>query len=252
VFDELLRAGCRRREREGPSDVDARVVVAAPHRDAALGLDIDHGRHIQLRRTRSVACLPDREQLGEPAAMAAAERCPDGVEGVGQRADDAVGVEVFGARLDVTGVGLQPLVVVGRDPEAEHVNGLRLTVKVRRQLLRDKGVGAVGDRERTIDRVVVGDRYDVHPATLCQLIDLLGGRRALGQAERSLDAQSRQGRGARVAVEVDPGCHGCFVVTIRISHATKIRLQTASFCDQSVNAWARLSGSSPRAPTPLL
>jgi hypothetical protein len=45
---------------------------------------------------------------------------------VGERACDSVGVQVLGARLDVTRVGLQPLVVVGGDAEAEHVHGLRL------------------------------------------------------------------------------------------------------------------------------
>jgi hypothetical protein len=39
---------------------------------------------------------------------------------------------------------------------------------------------------------VVGDRDEVHPPPLGELVDLLGRGRALGKAERSLDPEPRE------------------------------------------------------------
>ena len=50
-------------------------------------------------------------------------------------------MQVLGDRLDVVGVGLQPLVVVGRDAVAEDVDGLRLAPEPGGQLLGDEDVG---------------------------------------------------------------------------------------------------------------
>jgi hypothetical protein len=47
-------------------------------------------------------------------------------------------------------------VIVRRDPEAEPVDGLRLALEVRGQLLGYEHVGPVGDREHAVDRVVIG------------------------------------------------------------------------------------------------
>ena len=203
VFEEVRRGRGGGRAGERPADVDAGVVVAAADRDAAVGVDVDRGRHVQFARARAVARLPDREELSQPAAMAALQRRCDGVEGVRQRADDAARVEVLGTRLDVAGVGLQPPVVVGRDGVAQHVDRLRLAAEAHRQLLRDEGVGQVGELERAVDRVVVGDRHEVHAAPLRELIDLVRRRRALGEPEGALDAQHRDRGGGRVAVQVD-------------------------------------------------
>ena len=92
-------------------------------------------------------------------------------------------------RLDVAAVGLQPLVVLWRDPVAEHVHGLGLAAEMRRQLLGDEHVRTAGDLQHAGDRVVVGDRHEVHPSPLGQLIDLLRRRGALGQAGRALHAE---------------------------------------------------------------
>ena len=143
---EVLRP--RRRDRrlgERAPDVDARVVVAAGDPGPAVGVDVDGGRHVELHRPRAVADLPDREQARQATAVLRGQRRADGVERVGERAGDLVGVQVAGARLDVAGVGLQPLVVAGRDAVAEDVHGLRLAVEGRGQLVRDEHVGAVGD-----------------------------------------------------------------------------------------------------------
>ena len=79
--------------------------------------------------------------------------------------------------------------VLRGDPEAQDVHGLGLAVEVRGQLLRDERAGQVGDRERAVDRVVVGDRHEVHAAALGELVDLVRRSRALGESERTLDAQ---------------------------------------------------------------
>jgi hypothetical protein len=127
----------------------------------------------------------------------------DRVEGVGQRTSDRVAVQVRGALLDVPRVTLEPLVVVGRDPEAEHVHLLRLALEARGQLLGDEHVRPIGDRERAVDRVVIGDRHEVHAAPLRELVHLLRRRGALGQPERALNPEARLLRRGRVAVEVD-------------------------------------------------
>jgi hypothetical protein len=124
---------------------------------------------------------------------------------VGQRACDLPLVEVGGAQLDVAGMDLQPLVVGGCDPVAEHVDRLGLAAEVGGELLGDEHVGAVGDLKHAVDRVVVGDRDEVHAAPLGQRVDLLGRGGALGQPQRALDAELGDLRGGGVAVHVDPG-----------------------------------------------
>ena len=122
--------------------------------------------------------------------MTRRERRGDGVVGVRERADDVALVHVGGAQLDVAAVGLQPLVILGGDPVAEHVHRLGLAAEVGGQLLRDEHVGSIGDLEHAGDRVVVGDRHEVHAAALGQRIDLRGGCGALGQAGGPLDPEA--------------------------------------------------------------
>ena len=141
----------RRRPRrlgERAADVDSGVVVGAADGGAAVGLDVDERRQVELLGARAVAGLPDREQLRQAAAVARGQRRLDGVERVRQRGGDLVLVQILGARLDVVAVGLQPLVIVGRDPVAEDVHGLGLALEPRGQLLGDERVGQVGDRQR--------------------------------------------------------------------------------------------------------
>ena len=119
------------------------------------------------RRAGAVARLPDREELREPAAVARQQRRLDRVEGVRERACDAALGELVGDGLDVAGERLQALVVVGRDPPAEDVDGLRLGAEPGGQLLGDEGVVvARGELQRAVDRVVIGDRHEVHAAPL--------------------------------------------------------------------------------------
>ena len=220
-----MRRRGERRLRPGPADVHARVVVAAAEADAAVGLDVDRGRLVELARAGAVADLPDLEQLRQAAPVARQQRRLDGVERVGERAGDLVLVQVARDDLDVVGVGLQPVVVVRRDPVAEDVHGLGLAAEAGGQLLGDEDVGPVGDLQDPVDRVVIGDRHEIHTSALGERVDLFRRRRALGQAERALDAELRLLRRRGVAVQVRAaGLHGA-------EH--RARLQ--GLCDRSVN-----------------
>ena len=106
--------------------------------------------------------------------------------------------------------------------------------EARGQLLGDEHVGAVGDLQRAVDRVVVGDGHEVHAAALGQRVDLLGRRGALGQAERALDAELGDRRGGRVAVQVGPGGRRRLV---RCGHARIFPANRGS-SDRSVNVAA--------------
>ena len=123
--------------------------------------------------------------------MTCRERCADVVVGVRQSTGDLALVQIRGADLDVTAVGLQPAVVFGSDPVAEDVHGLRLAAEVGGELLGDEDVWAVCDIEDSRNRVVIGDRYEIHAASLGQGIDLFGRGGALRQADSSLDTELR-------------------------------------------------------------
>jgi hypothetical protein len=182
------------------------MVVGAADAGAAVRVDVDGGRQVELGRARAVAYLPDREELRQAPAVARRERRPDGVEGMRQRARDRVLVQVGGDDLDVAGVRLQPVVVVLCDAQAEDVHELRLATEASGELLRDERVRAVGDLQCAGDRVVVGHRHEVHAAPLGQRIDILRRSRALGQPERALHPEARDLRGGGVDVQVG-SCH---------------------------------------------
>ena len=168
--------------------------------------------------------------------MATTQRCAYRVERMGQRAGDPVGVQVLRTVLDIAAVQLEPLVVGARDVEAEDVDCLRLAAEASGQLLGNEYVGATGDLDHSVNRVVIGDRYEVHAAPLRELVDLLGRCCALRQAERALYAQARYRGCAGVTVQVDAGCGPLFHGAYCLGHMTMIRLQTRAFCDQTVNS----------------
>ncbi len=205
LVEELAPGRALRRLRECAADVDAGVVVGAADAGAAVGLDVDLGGRVELTCAGAVARLPDVEQLCEAAAVTRQQRRLDRIERVGERAGDAAFAKLFGDGLDVAGERLQALVILHRDPPDEDVHGLGLTAKPGGQLLRDERVViACGELEGSVDRVVIGDRHEVHPAALGELVDLLRRRRALRQAECALHAQLGDGGGRRMAVQVDP------------------------------------------------
>ncbi len=182
----------RRRMRglgERPTDIDSGVVIGPPDGGATMGLDVDERRQVELLRTRAVARLPDREQLGEPAAVASRERCLYRVERMRERRGELARVEILGARFNVVVVGLQPFVVVRRDSVTEHVDRLWLVLEPDRELLGNERIREMVDGLRARDCVVVCDRHEAHPAPLGQLVDLVGRRGALGEVKRALDAE---------------------------------------------------------------
>ena len=64
--------------------------------------------------------------------------------------------------------------------------------------------GRCASVERARDRVVVGDRHEVHPAALGELVDLLRLGCALRQVQGTLDSQLRQLGCRRMHVHVGP------------------------------------------------
>src|SRR4029077_8155826 len=104
-----------RRDRPRAPDVDSGVVVGAADAAAVERADVRCGGQGELARAGAVADLPNVEQLGEAAAVPGAERRCDVVVGVRERARDLSLAQVARAELDVTAIGLQPLVVPGRD-----------------------------------------------------------------------------------------------------------------------------------------
>jgi hypothetical protein len=83
-------------------------------------------------------------------------------------------MEVLGAGLEIAVALLEPGVVVRRDPEAEHVDSLRLAPEPGGQLLGDEDVATISDLETAVDRVVIRDRDEVHAPPPGELMDLLG------------------------------------------------------------------------------
>jgi hypothetical protein len=83
--------------------------------------------------------------------------------------------------------------MVRGDAVAKDVYGLRLALEVRGQFLGDERVGQMIERQRAIDRVVVGDRHEVHASRLRQLVDLERGGGAFGDAQRALDPELGDG-----------------------------------------------------------
>jgi hypothetical protein len=209
VAQKLFRRGSGRRLGEGAADVDAGMVVGAADAGAAVGLDVDRGGHVQLGGSRTVADLPDREELRQSPPVAPGQRRGDVEERVRQRADDLPLVKVGGAGLDIAGMCLQPLMVSGSDPATEDVHRLGLAGEAGGQLLGDEAIRMTGQLEAAVDRVVVGDRDEVHPPPLGKLVDLLRRGRALWQPQRPLHAQLRELRRGRVAMQINTGSHRC-------------------------------------------
>jgi len=158
---------------------------------------------------------------------------------VRERRRDLVLVEVLGARLDVGVVELEPLVVVRGDVVAEDVHVLGLAAEGDRELLGEEHARVVGDLERAGDRVVIGDRHEVHAAAGSQLEDVLRRGRTLGQPQRGLHAELGHRRGGGVAVQIDPaglgGRHRCSRSRIPNVFPMQSGLQIAHVCDRAAN-----------------
>ena len=194
----------RRRLGEGTTNVDAGVVVGTADGGAAVRLDVDEGGQVQLLGTGAVARLPDREQLREAPAVTRRERRLDREERMREGRRDLTIVEVLRARLDaVSCAPACPLVILGRDPVTEHVHSS--VARPSNQTVGSSDTNTPGrwrDLQSAGDRVVVGDRHEIHSTPLGELIDLRGLGGALGQVKRTLDPQLRQLGCRRVHVHV--------------------------------------------------
>ena len=235
VGEKLFRRGGRGRLRERAADVHAGVIVGAADAGAAVRLGVDRGGHVQLRRARAVSHLPDRKELGQAAAVARCQRRVDVVERVRERGGDLVLGKVRGAGLQIAGVCLQPLVVSGGDPITEDVNRLGLAGEASGQLLGDEAIGTIGELETAVDRVVVGDRDEVHPPPLGQLVNLFRGRRTLGQPQRALNPEPRELRGGGMAMHVNSGNHRRLPCSSRFCHLQN-SLLAGKTCEQPGNS----------------
>ncbi len=187
---ELSRGARRGGLGERAPDVESGVVVGSTDSDAAVRLDVEGGRRIELSWPRAVARLPGGKQLCEHAAVTGRERGGDVEERVGERTRDLVPMQVIGTGHDVALMCLQPLVVLGRNPPAQHVDGLGLLGEPGGQLLGYKDIRLVGDREDAGDRVVVGDRDEVHPPSFGQFVHLPGRGSAFRKRNGALDLES--------------------------------------------------------------
>ena len=104
----------------------------------------------------------------------------------------------------------------------------------------DEHVGQVSEGQGAVDRVVIGDRHEVHAPALGQLVDLdrLGG--AFRNFQRTLHSELGDVRGGGVHMQVGP---------THLVHGTRITLQTGgsvknevTFCNDLVIAGMGLVG----------
>ena len=217
VLEELLGARRGRRDREGAADVDAGVVVAAADRDPALRL--------RRRSTAGMFSSGAREplrvsQIGKSSARRRRWRLLSGAATAKNGCASALTMRLasrYSAHASTSPawaashswssgvIPKQSTWTACGSPWKRAVSSSEMNVS-----------GSSAIVERAVDRVVVGDRHEVHAAELCQLVDLLRRRRALGQAERPLDPQSRHRRGARVAVQIDSGRHRPSLLTLSL------------------------------------
>jgi hypothetical protein len=114
---------------------------------------------------------------------------------------------------------------LGGDAVAEDVDRLGLALEPRRQLLGDEDVGAVGDLLDAGDRVVIGDRHEVHPATLGQLVDLLG------RVAHSGRPSARWTPSFESCEAVEWQCRSALLVARMFISLQQILLETGDFCE---------------------
>ena len=76
LAQKLFRRRRGRRLGEGAADVHAGVIVGTADAGSRVGFDVEDGGHVELRRARAVADLPDREELRQASPVAARQRAP--------------------------------------------------------------------------------------------------------------------------------------------------------------------------------
>ena len=205
VGEELLRRGGARRLGPGAADVDARRGRRSRRRRCRrASRRRSRPGWLSSRRARAVADLPDGEQLREPAPVARRQRRLDGVERVRERAGDLAAragssattstspacacSHSWSSGRDARGRGRAPACGSPRKPAVSSSE------------TKTSGRSAISSTPSIVSWSVIVTKS--MPAALGERVDLLRRRGALGQAERALDAELRDLRRGRVAVQV--------------------------------------------------
>ncbi len=132
------------------------------------------------------------------------------VERMGERVGEPALGEEADELVDRAAEGLQVAVVrLGQVPH-EHVQRRVVLGEAGRHLDRHEGSGAVGDPKRTLERVVVADRDQVHPARAAAVVNAFGCRERLTELCAPKRVVAAVGRVDRVDVQVATGhCLRC-------------------------------------------
>ena len=144
------------------------------------------------------------------------QRRAHAVERVRERVREAALAQERDELVDRRAVRLQvAMVLLGEVPD-EHVQRDVVLGEARRHLDGEERVGLVRDAQRALDRVVVADRHERHPARLADAVDALRLRVGLAEARASQRVVPAVRRVDRVDVQV-AACHRpqCWTATRR-------------------------------------
>ena len=231
----LLRAGARDgRERAG--HVGEGVGVAAADRRHARLAAHDPGPLVVALGHRPVQGLDEGKPAEGQAQVGELPRAGERGEEVVDRGRQALLGQEREERLEVAPPGLEGLVLPLVEAEDVDVE-LPPAVEEDRHLLAHEGVGQVGEREGPLDRVVVGERHEVHPPPPRPVVDL----ERVGIALPPDVLQHRDLRAARVpGVDVQVAAHQlrtlAFMATSRSGSAIP------RHAHWSVRGWRRSDG----------
>ncbi len=207
--------------RPGGRDVEAAVVVAAAHARLAPGLGVRGLDSVAVGEARDERGRQRVEHRGEELGGARIARAVDQLETAEEQQallelrdrqpvvdpEERVGEgvrepsfpepgdqrgEVPAQRLDLPMVGLV-------DAPDQDVDRRAILEKLCRHFARNEDAGQVGDLERAVDRVVVGEGHEVHPPVARDPVDVVG----LGEALRRADPLEVPLAGAVGALAVD-------------------------------------------------
>ena len=170
-----------------------------------LGADAVFGR-----RGAAVAGLPQREQQHELLEVLGAQ-FGDDRHGVGERVRQALVAQVVDELEDVEAQLADLAVLRLVESPDQDVDEQRFGRKEGADLLADGEVGKVDELQRSLDRVVVGERHVSHAARLGLAVDEVRVGEALAHAEGPRQIQFGASREAGVTMQVDAcrGAGGC-------------------------------------------
>jgi hypothetical protein len=221
----LDRVRSRRELGPRPADVEQAVVVGAPDAglhprlrperfeivtlrqllDFRLRQPVEHGLEglaVQ-GAVGAVVALETLEQQQQPLKVPALQLLVLAVDRVGDGVGDLFARDIGGDVVDVFRQRLQRLVVGAADAVDEDVHLALVLGEPARELFADEHAGLpVDDPQHALDRVVVGDRDEVHAAALRLRVNLGGGAVALGAVDRVERGLGGLVAGVAVAVQV--------------------------------------------------